>query len=117
MCIIAGPVDNVSKTKIFVLPSYDKQRQMTFYSNAVASPMNNLMILPVPHPSSVRLHKVEYDNLFEDLSRSVSGSRGFSVATRNAYYGREILDIIDHGSYLVSIAQSISDLSRLFVVC
>lgn len=113
MCIIAGPVDDVSKTKIFVLPSHDKQRQMTFYSNAVASPMNNLMILPVPYPSSVILHSIEYKNLFQDLAHSVSGSRGFSVATRNAYAGGDTLDIIDHGSYLVSIVQSIYDLQRL----
>jgi hypothetical protein len=120
MCIILGEVASVSQTRLFVLPNNDKTRQMTFYSNAVDSPEQNMMILPVPNSTdSLQLHTIKYKSLFDDLKNSVrSTSRGTShnLYTRSlasASFNREPLEIISHGSYLVSIAPKLEDLLRL----
>lgn len=121
MCIILGTVDSVTQTKLFVLPNKDKTRQMTFYSNAVSTPHENMMILPVPsNGGSVDLHTVDYKNMMKDLKLSVTSiyeerkphyaSRSFSLS---ASISRETLEIISHGSYLVSIAPTIEDLLLL----
>jgi hypothetical protein len=127
MCIILGEVYNVSKTKLFVLPNKDKSRQMTFYSNVVGTPQQNMMILPVPcgssHPQNdgqIELHQIHYKGMFDDLKRSVKSiyresasmytSRGLSLS---ASVQRDTLEVFDHGSYLVSIAPQIEDLLRL----
>ena len=52
MCIISGPVLSVNSTKILCLPSRNGKRQLTVYSNAVATPDSNAMCLPVPTPKS-----------------------------------------------------------------
>lgn len=121
MCIILGQVHRVSQTKLFVLPNKDKTRQMTFYSNAVHTPDENMMILPVPNSEdSIQLHKIQYKKLFEDLKRSVkstyeSPSHNFNTRSlyASAFTERKPLEIISHGSYLVSIAPRLEDLLRL----
>jgi len=120
MCIILGEVHRVSKTKLFVLANKDKNRQMTFYSNVVGTPEQNMMILPVPGDGEIELHKIHYKNMFNDLKRSVTSlyrepshayaSRSFSLS---ASIPRETLEVFSHGSYLVSIAPQIEDLFRL----
>ena len=121
MCIILGPVHRVSKTKLFVLTNKDKTRQMTFYSNAVDTPNQNMMILPVPNSTnSIELHTLRYKTLFQDLKKSVKrlyeedGQPNYM--TRSLYASaapRETLEVISHGSYLVSIAPQLEDLLRL----
>jgi hypothetical protein len=117
MCIILGEVTRVSKTKLFVLPNKDKSRQMTFYSNQVGTPEQNMMILPVPCDGPIELHRIEYKKLFGDLKRSVISTTRSETAgylTRSASASpHETLEIFDHGSYLVSIAPQIEDLFRL----
>ena len=72
MCIILGEVHSVTQTKLFVLANKDKTRQMTFYSNAVNTPKENMMILPVPNSSdSIELHTIDYKSMFTDLKKSV----------------------------------------------
>ena len=121
MCIILGQVHSVSQTKLFVLPNKEKTRQMTFYSNAVNTPYENMMILPVPNSQeSIQLHKINYKHMFEDLKRSVKSNyeepvhnhlmRSYSLT---ASADRKPLEIIAHGSYLVSIAPTLEDLLRL----
>lgn len=127
MCIILGQVHSVTQTKLFVLPNKDKSRQMTFYSNAVSTPKENMMILPVPggaagdgETSTIELHSIKYKTMFHDLKRSVRSiyeerapnylTRSFSAS---ASISRDTLEIIAHGSYLVSIAPTIEDLLRL----
>jgi hypothetical protein len=118
MCIIPGPIQSVNQTKLFVMPSKDKQRQMTFYSNAVETKDENLMILPVPNPGTLKLHTVKYKRMFRDLERSVAKihyqaidlcSRVYSAALTST----DTLEILDHGSYRVSIAPTVQDLFRL----
>lgn len=121
MCIILGEVNKVSQTKLFVLPNKSKTRQMTFYSNAVSTPKENMMILPVPNSdNSIELHTIRYKSMFDDLKRSVKSLYESEVSnydTRSlsafASHKRETLEIISHGSYLVSIAPQLEDLLRL----
>jgi hypothetical protein len=118
MCIILGQVHRVSQTKLFVLPNKDKTRQMTFYSNAVHTPDENMMILPVPNSNdSIELHTIRYKNMFHDLKQSVKSTYdepSNTFMTRSfASVNRKPLEIISHGSYLVSIAPRLEDLLRL----
>jgi hypothetical protein len=119
MCIILGEVHRVSKTKLFVLPNKDRSRQMTFYSNIVGTPDDNMMILPVPGEGPIELHRIDYKKMFDDLQRSVKSTYrevGSNYMTRSLYASaspREILEVFNHGSYLVSIAPQIEDLFRL----
>ena len=78
MCIISGPVTNVNGTKIFVMSSRDGRRQLTVYRNAINTPVENVMCLPVPNIRSVKLEKV-YDSLFDDCRLSRGGGRAFLV--------------------------------------
>ncbi len=121
MCIILGKVHSVSQTKLFVLPNKDKTRQMTFYSNAVNTPSQNMMILPVPNgENAIELHKIKYKKMFDDLKSSVRSTyeepahntlmRSYACSISDS---RKPLEIIAHGSYLVSIAPTLEDLLRL----
>lgn len=119
MCILLGEVHRVSKTKLFVLADEDKRRQMTFYSNVVGTPEQNMMILPVPR-GDIELHHIRYTSMFHDLKKSVTSiyrdsfsnhmTRGVLTAS---FSPRETLEVFNHGSYLVSIAPRIEDLLRL----
>lgn len=121
MCIILGQVYSVTQTKLFVLANKNKTRQMTFYSNAVNTPERNMMILPVPNSGqAIELHTVDYKKMFDDLKRSVKStyqelsrdtlSRSFAYSSASP---RDTLEILSHGSYLVSIAPQLEDLLRL----
>ena len=119
MCIIPGPITSVNQTKLFVLPNRNRTRQMTFYMNSVDSPDENMMILPVPNIETLDLHTVKYKGLFRDLRSSVG-----KIPTRSYDFGltrslsasasfQETLPVFEHGSYLVSVAPTLEDLSRL----
>jgi hypothetical protein len=92
---------------------------MTFYQNSVGSPYENMMILPVPNIDSLELHNVKYKKMFDHLrasvtkvpERSIEFRHDFSVLRSSASY--EPLPVIEHGSYLVSIATTLDDLFRL----
>ena len=98
MCVIDGPIARVAATKLFGCPTADKTRQLTVYSNAVDTPAENVMLLPVPHPDSVVLETVHKD-LFEECENSFSRGRGESdslipmCASAGGY-----LAVRDHGS-------------------
>ena len=120
MCIVPFPVSSISSTKLFVLPSVDSSRQMTMYQNSVDSHDENLMILPFPNPKSLELHTLKYKALFDDLEKSV-----FKPPTRSyipypmmatASLSRSFTDylpVVSHGSYLVSVAETLQDLKRV----
>lgn len=120
MCIILGEVHRVSKTKLFVLANKEKSRQMTFYSNVVGTPDQNMMILPVPGDGEIELHRINYKSMFGDLKRSVTSlyrdpfSNHMTRSVLSASITpRDTLEVFNHGSYLVSIAPQIEDLFRL----
>ena len=119
MCIVPFPVRSINSTNLFVLPSIDGKRQMTFYKNDVDSMEENLMILPFPNPKSLQLHKIKYKAMFDDLKKSVykPPTRSYSydmLMTRCAASASfEYIPVINHGSYLVSICETIQDLARV----
>lgn len=118
MCIILGHIHSVKSTRIFVLPNQSKTRQLTFYKNSVSTPDENLMILPVPNIETIVLEKVKYKALFDDLHSSVTYDAVSRVPYETASFTRSLsaaatLQVIEHGSYLVSIAPTLADLSRL----
>ena len=61
MSIISGPVLSVNSTKILCLPSHNGKRQLTVYSNFVATPSENAICLPVPTPHSVKFEYIPND--------------------------------------------------------
>lgn len=116
MCIIAGEVRRVARTKLFVMPSADGRRQITVYSNKVDTPDSNVMCLPVPNPSTFSFETV-YKGLFADCSRSfsdpearyLSASLSLDSAGSRAVY----LPVQSHGSYEVVLAPTLDDLERV----
>lgn len=114
MCVI-NEVAEVSGTQILVSRSRDGSRQFIAYGNKVATQVhNNAMILPVPHPETLKFHDLsKYTDLFSDCARSfevmtLGGTRSFS-----ANYCVDTLKVIDVGSYQVSVCQKLSDFNRI----
>jgi hypothetical protein len=115
MCIISGPVQSVNSTKLLALPSRNKQRQLTVYSNSVITPNSNAMCLPVPTPETVRFERVPKD-IFEQCSKSFrkSMTRGGPILSLgNHTKSRVPLQIQSHGSYDVVLVPSIDDIDRV----
>lgn len=119
MCIITGPVDRVCGTQIFVAPSLDGRRQIVVYQNTVATRQPNLMILPVPNPTTVQFERsvMAYDALFEDAAISFtkfSAYRGGETTlSRSIVQSSPPLPVHSVGPYQASIAFSLEDLNRL----
>lgn len=115
MCIISGPVVSVNGTKILAMPSVgDSNRQLTVYMNAVNSPADNLMCLPVPHPETVQFEKVPTD-IFTQCEHSFMTASTLSVG-RSMTFSWALqgeLEIRTHGSYEVVLIPSCADLERV----
>lgn len=108
MCVISGPVNSVASTKIFTMPSRDGSRQLVVYSNAVDTPVDNVMILPVPRPETVEFERVP-DELFVQCASSF-----FKEVTLSVNRGLlPDLEVRSHGSYSVVLAASVADLDRV----
>ena len=114
MCIITGSVAYVGATKLLVMPSTDTLRQLTVYSNNVTSYSKNLMILPVPYPSTIRfeLLTMDYDTLFVDAKKSFK-KLWKNESQENTRSIHNTLEIFDVGSYKVSIAHTVQDLLHI----
>lgn len=112
MCIITGKVQSVKGTKIFAMPgTEDKDRQLLVYKNEVASVAENLMILPVPFPESIKFEKIP-KTIFNDCERSMNLVYANTIITLSATT-RSVLPVLSIGSYRVSIVPSIHDFYRL----
>jgi hypothetical protein len=115
MCVIDGPIKRVAATKLFGCPTADKTRQLTVYSNAVDTPEENVMLLPVPHPESVVLETV-HKELFEECKASFTYARGkspLSVDRESMSQSGSYLAIRDHGSYQVVLVPSMAELDSV----
>lgn len=120
MCIISLEVSEVANTKILVGPNADKTKQITVYSNSVDNTSNhNAMILPVPFPESVEfIDLTAYSDVFDDCDKmckrekflSMNSSRSFSYDSSDA---EEPLKVFRVGSFDVSLARNLADLSRV----
>jgi len=117
MCIVSGPTTSISATKIFCLPSHDRTRQLTVYSNAVDSPADNLMILPVPCEAS----KIAFETVPKDLfsqCRDSFFSRFEGALGAYDSFGFDgsrdgKLAVQSHGSYEVVVVPSVADMDRI----
>jgi hypothetical protein len=118
MCIISGSVNKVAKTKIFCMPSKDGQRQLTVYTNAVDTPKENVMCLPVPFPHTVKFEKVP-KKLFEQCKLSFpeepkKSTKDYTLSwSRSASLESIPIKIESHGSYEVAIVPSLYDFHRV----
>lgn len=114
MCMLSWEISHVGKTQLFACPSLDGTRQLTVYSNVVDTPADNVMVLPVPFPESVKFETV-HKELFRECTDSFPKSRGRGVSESLYcdHKSRSELKIIDHGSYQVVLVPSLADLERV----
>jgi hypothetical protein len=107
MCILTEPA-KVSATQILIAPDVERKRQFTVYKNSVMTDyQKNLMILPVPHPSTLKFTDLSnYTDLFEDLEKSFALHE---FGMNNSYTPK--LNVFDVGSYRVSVAHNVSELN------
>ncbi len=122
MCMISLPVEQVSKTNIFVGLNSSKSHQLTIYSNFVSNNSDaNAMVIPVPHPSTVNFHNVSHINNFFKVVDKSFFRQAKTLSWNNSSYSdskgtsraRSDLEVFSVGSYQVSLAHNLSDLSRL----
>lgn len=116
MCIISNSVSKVSDTKILVAVNEKTDRQLVVYSNKVDNAsQNNAMILPVPMPETVKfINLSEYKNIFDDCKKSFyNPGRGINLSNGFEVSSKGLLEVFSIGSYVVSLAKSLSDLRRV----
>lgn len=120
MCMISLPVEKVSKTNIFIGLNSDKSRQITIYSNYVSNYSDaNAMVIPVPSPQTVKFHDISHmKNFFVNVDKSfIRQARTLSTFTNYARsFGSDKsakLEVLNVGSYRVSLVPSLADLTRL----
>jgi len=123
MCLINDEVEKVSDTKLFVSKSVDGARQITIYANSVSNKIqNNAMVLPVPDPDSVKFHDLsKYSSFFDDCDElfyeltSSNRSYGLKNLANNCFddVNDSFLEVLDVGSYSVSLAKNLTDLKRV----
>jgi len=119
--MISLPIEQVSKTNIFVGLNSSKKSQITIYSNFVSNNSNaNAMVIPVPYPSSVKFHDLScinnffkvVDKSFYRVSQTLNCNNVDSFVSRGVKTNKA-LEVFSVGSYKVSLAQNLSDISRL----
>jgi hypothetical protein len=122
MCIIAEEIESVKNTKIFCGLSEDRQRQIVVYANEIANLASlNAMILPVLNPESIQFHDLtDYKEIFHECSlcfKSKNMKFGMRSKSNNFVLDcddeDDCLDVIDVGSYSVSVAPTLNDLKRV----
>lgn len=129
MCLISLPVEQVSNTNIFVGLDRTKTRQITIYSNYISNHSDaNAMVIPVPlDPNTLSSQTIMFHdmigmrNFFKNVDKSFYrlsntpgyGSRSFSSVDSAKSTNSTKLEVLNVGSYKVSLVPSLSDLSRL----
>ena len=114
MCIINEEAI-VSKTQLFVSPNIDKTRQITVYANNVSTESrNNMMILPVPYPNSVKFIDLsEYSSIFRDLERSFDDGVDDACLFGGGSSNSRSLNVVDVGSYKATLAKTHEELDLI----
>jgi hypothetical protein len=118
--MISLPIEQVSNTKIFVGLNSTKTYQLTVYSNFVSNNSNgNAMVIPVPFPSTVKFHDLsQIKNFFKSVDQSFykqSQTLGWtnSFSSDRIKGSKSDLEVFSVGSYKVSLASNLQDISRL----
>lgn len=110
MCI-CNEKAHVHSTQILVAPDAGKVNQLTVYSNEVETDSkNNMMLLPVPYPESVKFVDLSsYATIFDDLNHA------FHRVAWSLSSGPKpkCLKVVEVGSYLASLAMNVEELSNL----
>ena len=114
MSIISGRIQTVNSTKILVLPSINKKRQLTVYSNTVATPEQNALCIPVPNPQSVRFERVPKD-IFKQCENSFGYSRSnvSKLFADNNTSTQQLLPVQSQGPYNFVILPSLLEFYRI----
>jgi len=118
MCIINDKA-HVSNTRIFVSPDKTYKKQLTMYENKVQTQIvNNAMILPVPslfQGADVQLHDMsEYPKVMDDVNSVFETPFTLShYSNSNSSSSSSLLDVVECGSYLVSVVPTIDDFHRI----
>jgi hypothetical protein len=109
MCIISGPVTSVNSTKLLCLPSKNRKRQLTIYSNKVMTQEANIMCLPVPNP-----HSVNFEQVPKDIFVQCEDSFDYMLSrSDDSDDDIDDLPIISHGSYEVVLLHSMKHFGRI----
>lgn len=116
MSIISGRIQSVNSTKILVLPSINKKRQLTVYSNTVITPEQNALCIPVPNPQSVRFERVP-----RDIFNQCTNSFGYSQSSMAKLFAENNvkakahahLPVQSHGPYNFVILPSLLEFYRI----
>lgn len=117
--MISQEIKAVASTQLFCGVNKEKTKQITIYANTINNVIkNNVMILPVPFPTSVIFHNLEkYKDFFSDCKNSFYDATSSKYLSSNSYgveYKCEsMLKVYDIGSYKVSLAHSLDDLKRV----
>jgi len=104
MCIINDSNGTtITNTNIFAAPDNTRSRQITIFSNTVKTTSdNNLIILPVPNPKTVRLINLShYPDVFKDINEP------FQSETDSVEKNVKL------ESYKITMCKSIDDLYNL----
>lgn len=104
MCIINDSNGTtITNTNIFAAPDNTRSRQITIFSNTVKTTSdNNLIILPVPNPKTVRLINLShYPDVFKDINEPFQSETDSFERT------------IKLESYKITMCKSIDDLYNL----
>ncbi len=112
MCIISGNIKSVKSTKILAIPSRCGNKQLTVYSNTVATDNNNVMCLPVPNPNTINFETVPKDifNQCKDSFDKISFRSSNNIVAAAAI--NKIREF-SHGSYDVIVIPSINFLDEI----
>lgn len=110
--MFSGPIFGVQNTNILCAINFNRTRQLIAYSNQVNSiEANNVMILPVPNPETVKFHDLSYyPDLFEDCYKDFQMEYGLGegMDSFNPY-----LKIINIGSYVCSLAMNKEEILQI----
>lgn len=115
MCIISGKVEEVCKTKIFVAPMKNHNKQFTVYSNKVSmEEKSGAMILPFPITNTsdkiCEFFNLEnYTDLFSSL-KIICKPITLSAQSMNK---SKCLNVFQVGSYNVSLAHNCEYLNKI----
>lgn len=114
MCIFSNIIINVDDTNIFCGVNNNRTKQIIIYSNKVNTNNDNVMILPVLNPETIKFHDLSYyPNFFNDCYYSFEIQYfcdGFGGSIKN-----NCLKVEKSGSYLYSLAMNKEDIKRVDV--
>lgn len=117
MCMFVGPVEDVSKTKIYAGDLGENKRLLVYQMN-VKSSDDNAMVLPVPLVKGSEFKFVNFEklpNFFDDLEKMfvpLNKSKGLGGGMLRCSFGSKI-EVEQVGSFEASFVPSVNDFSRL----